>query len=88
MRDQVSHIAIGDAFGLGNFMNRLDLTTRELLEPLPPTDNCFDEGRVGPGIARALLPAVKDESHLDAATPNTGRDCVANNGAWFIENSR
>ncbi len=84
----MSHIAIGDAFGLGNFMKRLDLTTRELLEPLPPTDNCFDEGRVGSGITRALLPAVKDESHLNAPAPNTGRDYVTNNGALFTKNSR
>ena len=49
---------IRDAFGHRNFIKRFDLATRELLEPLSPANNCFDEGGVGPGITIALLPDV------------------------------
>ena len=45
-RDQVSHIAMGDPFGLGDLRERSGPTARELLEPLPSTYDRFDEGRV------------------------------------------
>ncbi len=39
-------------------------TRRELLEPLAPANDRFDQGRVDLGIARALLLTVEDEPHL------------------------
>ncbi len=87
-RDQVSHIAMGDAFGPGNLRERSGPTAREPLEPLSSTYDRFHQGRVDSGLALALLPAVKDESHLDATAPNTGRDRVTNDCAFFTENSR
>ncbi len=52
-RDQVSYIAISDAFGLGNLRERSGPTPRELLEPLAPANDRFDQGRVEKTSPRA-----------------------------------